>query len=173
MDLTALVNKHKNKILNIALVLIALIIANNIYKAQANAIAVLKENKDAELKRNALLGEVSLLEKKINLYKDNINKKDPSAVINTIGGIANESGVKIASFKPGKEKAGQFYTTYPFDLVVNADTYHNIGKFIGRLESHPDIYLVELAGIKTEEEQGEVKKGLSANIKVSTVLLPK
>ncbi len=157
MDLNALINQHKNKILNIAIVIIALIIANNIYKAQANAVALLRENKDVELKKNALLGDVKASEDKMNTYKDAINKKDASSVINTIGDIANESGVKITSLRPGEEKASQFYTTYPFDLVVNAETYHDIGKFISRLESHPDIYMVELADIRTEEEQGEGK----------------
>ena len=171
MALTGLVNQYKNRVLNIAVIIIALIIAVNIYKSQARAIAALRESKDTELKKNTVLTSLSLSEKDINHYKEVINKKSISSVINKIGNIANEAGVKITSLRPEQEAVKDYYLKYPFALSVKAKTYHEIGRFISKLEAHPDIYMVELIEIKNEAEESQ-GKGLVADIKVSTVLLP-
>ena len=84
MALTGLVNQYKNSVLNIAVIIIALIIAVNIYKSQARAIAALRESKDTELKKNTVLTSLSLSEKDINNYKEVINKKSISSVINIL-----------------------------------------------------------------------------------------
>ncbi len=166
-------NKYKNRILNSAIIIIALIIAGNIYKNQSLKAGQLLEKKEMETKKNAVLGNISRLEKKFSAYKKFVNKKDISAVINTINNIARESGVKINSIKPQPELEEADYIKYPFLLAVNAKDYHSLGGFISKLESSPDIYAVENINIRLITEQQKIKDidEIAVDLAVSTCLL--
>lgn len=172
MELADFINEHKNKLLNIAVILIALLIAHNIHKGQVRSVAALKEKKETELKKNEILGNISQLEKRLNLYKNLLNKKDISLIINTLNKIAKDAEVKINSIKPQAERAYPVYLKYPFDLTVEAESYHSLGRFISKLESHPHIYLVEQATIRKAAagaQAGDVVTKLIADLKLTTI----
>lgn len=172
MQLTDFINEHKNKLLNAVIILVALLIANRIYKAQTATLVSLKGRKALEIKKNAVLGEISQSEKRLNLYKSSLNKKDASLVMNTVNNLARDSGVKIVSIKPQSEKRYPVYIKYPFDLNVEAESYHAIGKFISKLESHPQIYLVEqvtLRKVAGRAQAGPTADKLNLDLKLSTL----
>ncbi len=168
MDMADFLNKYKKNTLNVIVIIAALIIAGNIYKGQSKTIALLKERKESEAKKNELLLGLSQLENKMSMYKDAIGKKDVSLIINTVSGIAKDTGVNIISLKPEDAQADSFYMRYPFVLDVQANNYHSIGKFISRLESSPDIYIVELLTIRAEAEDSAENK-LNADIRLNTI----
>jgi len=168
IDMTDFLNKHKKNILNVIVIMAALMIAGNIYKGQSKAIALLRERKESELRKNELLLALSQSEDKMNMYKDAIGKKNVSAIINTISNMAKDTEVNIISLKPEDAQADSFYMRYPFTLDIQADNYHSIGKFISRLESSPDIYIVELLTIKVATE-GSAESKLNAGIKLNTI----
>lgn len=141
----------KNKILNIGLIILTVIIASNMYRNKAKDVQLLNAKKDTELKKNSALEQIKQLEKSIESYKNIFNKKDASLIINTINNIARDSNVKIISIKPSNERKESVYTSYPFLLTVSADNYHCIGKFISGIESHPDIYFVDAITITIED----------------------
>lgn len=155
----------KNKILNIGIVLLGCIIAFNIYKDQMKDINFLKERNESESKKNQLLEEIGILSKEVQLYKKFINNKEIKLIINTLRNIAKESSVKIVAIKPAVEQKYPQYTKYPFDLTVETENYHFIGKFISELESHPDIYLVNSAVINSA-----VQETMSVTLHIETVL---
>lgn len=169
--------EHKNKILNIALILIVLAVSNNIYKKQQKVINSLKQAKAQEIKKNEVLNELVKLNQEIGLYKDFVNKKDISSIVNRLGNLADESKVKIVSIKPGQEESFPVYTKYQFQMTVNVDSYHNIGKFISKLENNPDVYFIEsvkinpLAGGYQETSEENHKSNLLLELSFSTVLL--
>jgi len=167
MDLTEL-NKYKNKIFNIAVIILALIFASNIYKKQARDIEALKGMRDVEIKKNKALDSISQLEKKINAYKNLFTKKDASLVINTTGNIAKELGIRIVSIRPGAEQRYPDYIKLPFDLVVSSFSYHTLGKFISKLESCQYVYVIEVVDIKFESQTGELRVNLKLNNIVTT-----
>lgn len=176
MDFIDSINTHKNKVVNIILIILALLIANNIYKTQAKNIATLREKKDAELKKNAVLKEIVKLEKKITAVKNMVNNKDISTVINTLGNIAKESSVKIVSLRPQTERDYPFYVKYSFDLNVMSSSYHPIGKFISKLENSADIYTVDLINIRPISAQyipqtEATTDKINVELKVSTILI--
>ena len=178
MDLINLINeyrKNKNKILNILIIIVALFFARRIYIIQTKNINSLSEKKDAELKRKELLEDISQAEKKVGSYKSVINNKDISLVINTLRNIARDSSIKIVSIKPQTEQDYLVYTKYFFDLVITAGDYHRIGKFMSKIESHPDIYIVENISIRSNLEakmRGKDKiDKLTVNLRLSTILL--
>jgi len=165
MELTGLIVKHKNKILNITIIILALIIASNIYKKQLKETELSKSKKDSEMKKNDVLNNISQLEKRINAYKYLLTQRDTSLIIDTFGNMAKELGVKIATIRPGQEQKHPDYIDFPFDLVITANSYHALGRFISAVESLPDVYMVEILDIKYESYAGQ----LAVNLKLSAV----
>jgi Tfp pilus assembly protein PilO len=172
MDIISIINKHKNKVLNILVIFVALIIALNIYKGQVKAIKSLENQKDMETKKNEILGTLSGLEKNINSYKDFFTKKDISSLVNMLTNIAAESNIKVIAIKPLKEQNYAAYVKYPFDLVISAASYHQLGKFISKIESFPEVfYTVESMNMRSISEKAKIEQGerISAGLVVSTV----
>lgn len=142
--------KGKKRFLSIGLIILTLIIASSIYRNQSKGIESLNVKKDTEIKKNEVLKETSQLETRIKFYKNLLSKKDASLVINTISNIAKDSNVMLISIKPSTEENQPLYIKYPFVLVIGADSYHAIGKFISKIENQSDIYLVEAISIKLQ-----------------------
>jgi Tfp pilus assembly protein PilO len=165
MELIAFVDKNKNKILNLAVIMVAFIIASNIHKQQTKEIESLKSKKNMETKKNTAIENISKLEKSINVYKNVLVKKDVSSVINTVSNIAKESGVKIISVRPVSEKKYPDYIKFPFSLMLSAADYHTLGRFISKIESYQDVYLVEAMDIRSQEQ----KKELTVNLTISSI----
>lgn len=164
MNLTDLTNKHKNLIFNIALVLGAVFIAYNfIYTGYLKKSASLKEQKQTEIKKNAVLDEISKLEKSINAYKKFLVRKDTSLVIATLSDIAKATGLEISSIRPETEQKFPTYTKVSFTLEMHADRYHALGEFIGKVESSPDIYIIEDINIKTAGREDKLFINLKVN----------
>jgi len=173
MDIAGLIqgiNKHKNLALNIGIIILSLTIANVIYGNQRGIMASLKENIDKETRKNKILSSIGNSDKTINYYKESINKKDLSSVITHISDIAGEAGVQIVSLRPKEEKKELLYKRYPFELAVKSKGYHAIGKFISRLESDPDIYLVENMEIRSAGREARAGE-LALTMVVSTIIL--
>jgi len=168
MELTRFLNLYKNKTLSALIIIIALIIASNIYKGQDSRIKSLIRSKEAELKKNEVINKIVRADKIFRSYQDVIKKKDINTAINTITGIAQSRGISITSLKPLKEEAGPVYTRYPFELSVSANSYHNIARFISDIENHKDTYFVDRINIKAADTAGAAYK-LGANIVISTV----
>jgi Tfp pilus assembly protein PilO len=166
------INNNKNKILNGAMVAVALFVAYRVYQNQEKTFVSLTTKRDVEIKKNQVLEEICQLDSKINAAKKSVNNKDTSSVINTIANIAKGNEIKIISIRPEKESGTEIYRKYPFELSISADSYHAIGKFISALENHPDIYYVALIRIKPQifwQDEKQVEK-ISANLSVYTIL---
>lgn len=171
MEWEVSINKHKNKILNIIVIIIAIFIANNIYKARSKALDVVRESKDKEIERNKLLDNMSQLDKKIKSYKNFLNKKDISLVINNISSIAKDSGVRIDSVKPEPEQPYPAYIKYNFNFAVSVKDYKTLGDFISKLENSSDVYMIEDIDLIPElgSEDADLR-GLNVSLKISTFL---
>jgi len=165
MELTGL-EKHKNKILNVIIILVVLIVSRNIYRYQFNVKLSLGKKDAVEIKKNKVLENISQLEKRINSYKNLLVKKDPSLIINSISNIAKESGIKIASIKPNPEQAYPEYIKFPFNLALIAPSYHALGKFISRIESLKDVYSIDSLEMKPDIEAKE----LNVNLAMSSIV---
>jgi len=168
-------NINKKNIINFIIILIASSIVVNIYKSQVKSTELLKNKKNAELNNNEILQNLSISEKTVNSYKDLLNRKDISLVLNAIGNIAKKYGVKIISLKPDAPQDYPIYIKYSFDLAVDVDNYHALGKFISALESSPDVYFVDrltLKSTKSTERPGELAQTdkLTINLTLSTIL---
>jgi Tfp pilus assembly protein PilO len=170
MDFMEVIGKYKNNAANIVLVIIALMVANRINGMQSANTALLNEKIKTESNRNTVLADISRTEKQFASYKKAVNKKDMNAVVTNLQTFARDSSVTILSMKPLSEKAMGDLTRYPYELTV-AGTYHKIGKFISKLESSPDIYMVENMNhrISTESKDKDKKGNLAVDLRISTM----
>lgn len=163
MELGDFIDKYKNKIFNIGIIILVLIISSNIYKKQLKEIEVLGEKIELETKKNQALESIIHSETRINTYKNLLAKKDTSLIINTISNIARESRIKIVSIRPMPERKYEDYIKVPFSLILSASEYHAVGRFISKLESSQDVYTVESMEIKSEPLTKELAVDLTIN----------
>ncbi len=154
---------------DILIIGLALIFANNINKAQSKQVLILKEQKEIELKKQLVLNDINKLYTKISAVKGYINKKDISTAVNSLTDIAKVCYIQIESLRPRGEDTHPEYVVYPFDLSVLTDDFHKMGKFISRLESSPDLYTIRSFDFHPINDSGTGKNKLAANLLVSTV----
>jgi len=172
MDSQGLFNKYKNIILNCLFIFLGIFISFKIYNSQMQKVNLIIAQKDSEMKKNEILKEISKDEKEFAVYRDFINKKDVSSIIDTVREIAKESSVEITYIKPLPEVVESLYIRYPFDVSVISNSYHDIGKFIAKLESHPDIFSVVSISM-SPQQQIDGDERLTADLQISTILLSK
>jgi len=164
MDFSDWLFKNKNKVLNILFLLLSLFIAGKIFNKQLEARELLVGKKGMESKKNVILENISSTEKRITAYRKLLGEKDGSSVINTIGTIAGQTGVKIISVKPVKVEKYPEYVKIPFKLELSAENYHSFGRFFSRLESHADIFMVDALDIGVEEKSKNLKAVLTVSL---------
>jgi Tfp pilus assembly protein PilO len=167
MNLTDTVNKNKNMIINLAIVIVAAVFAFNIHKAQTLNTKNLKAQKEIEEKKNVILVDINKLAKEYSDYNNLLGVNDIPTLINNIGEIAKGSGIKIVSIKPIARQSQALFIKSPFDLTISAESYHSIGLFVSKLESSPNIYMIDYIDIKSAKDGA--KQILNASIRVSAL----
>jgi Tfp pilus assembly protein PilO len=91
--------------------------------------------------------------------------------MNTFSSIARDFNVRLISVSPGNEENQPLYIKTPFTLVIGADSYHTIGKFISSLENQPGIYFVETISIRSQEESRTPAQELTQEPKLADKLI--
>ena len=170
MDSAVIVNKIKQNLMNLVILIVAIIIAFKIYQIKENDILNLKKQKEMEEKKNSVLIEISTLERKLSYLNDNVNNKLTSGVLDKIGDFANIASVKISRITPQKETPAGVYTKYPYDITLSAESYHQIGRFISLLENSPDLYMIENLTITGGAAEGNL---ITATLSVYTIMINK
>jgi Tfp pilus assembly protein PilO len=167
-----LIEKNKKKILNLAVLFVALFIAFKIYSNQAQELSSLDQKKDTETEKNVVLQKIDKINKEVESYRKFINNKEISNIINAISDIAKSSSVEIVSVKPEAEEAKNYYTKHLFNLRLLSASYHNIGDFISRLESAPDIFNVETINMSQQVKQTAERRSeqVGVDLRISTIL---
>jgi len=167
-----LFEKHKNIILNLAILIFAVFIALQFYKSGEKQInSLISQTKD-ELKKNMTIEEIISLENKFEGYKKVFVKKDMSSVMNTLSNIAADSGVTIVSIKPAEEEVNKDYIKTSFLVTLITPNYHSLGNFISQVEKNKDIYMVDEMSIRSTTSASEIKDSqanLNINLKISTI----
>ncbi len=171
MEAADIITKHKNALINVVILLVAAVISLKVYTKQSSDLNSLKAQNEVEIEKNATLNQISELSAQEAVYKEFINAKEISSVLDVLSELAKESGVEIVSIRPETEEAKDIYIKYPYALSLTASTYHNIGDFISRLESHRDIFSVENINMSSHLSDGEkpVEK-LGVTLTINTIL---
>lgn len=168
MNFEEQIDKYKNAIINIAVIVITLVIASNIYKGKAAEINSLKIKIDNEEKKNVELNEISRAQMKLDAYKKLFVKKEASSVMTDISDIAKVAGVKVVAVKPSQAETSEDYSKDIFEVTVNALSYDGLAKFISNIESFSNVYIID--GIQVRPVDKLEKKGLRADLRISSVI---
>lgn len=167
-----LIERNKNKILNFGVIILALVIALQLYKTTNERISLLIQQQDNEREKNKVVEEISLLEKKADVYKKVFVKKDLASIVDVISGIAKDTSVKIVSIKPHAEETLDNYVNSSFLITLNVASYHALGNFIRKIENHTDIYLVSVININSTANNTDVAGtgvDLEVSLKINTI----
>jgi len=133
-------------------VLFTLICSLVIHNIQNKKVRLLLTRKEGEVKKSALLNQINLSGKTIELYRDAFRPRDVFLVMGAVGDTAKSSGVKMVSIKPGEEEDKPLYYRQYFNMQLEAASYHAIGKFVSELESSKDTYFIDELEIKIKEK---------------------
>ena len=171
INLGELLYQHKNKVINIAIVILALLFSRNIYEHQLKMADSLREREQTEEKKNEVLKDIQQLEKKIEGYKSFVNKKDISLAMNIISEIAKDYSINVISIRPQSPQETDVYTKHFLELKLEAMRYHDIGKFISSLENRPELYCVESLKISPVYYQNPERRVLRLDLILSTIFL--
>jgi len=163
------IDKYKNTIINIAVVIVGLIIALNIYQGGLGRIKSMEAKISEEENKNRELEKISQLESKKNSYKELFSKQEANSVMADISKIAKAANVSVVSVKPLAKESSADYSKDIFEITVNASSYDNLAEFINAIESYNNVYIVE--GLKISIQEGIAKKGLAANLLISSVTI--
>ena len=167
-----LIERNKNLIVNIGVVVLAAFIALQLHKSSNEQIRTLIEQQGSELKKNKVAEEIAALEQKAETYKKTFIKRDLAAIMEILNGIAKNSSVKIISVKPAAEEAFDNYFNSSFIITLKASSYHALGNFISKIENHKDIYPVSEIGIRSELSQTGMptpNTDLGVTLKINTI----
>ncbi|MDD5730528.1 MAG: type 4a pilus biogenesis protein PilO [Candidatus Omnitrophica bacterium] len=170
MDSIELLNKYKNMVVSAVVLLIALSISVNIYKDQSRKTTELAAKKELEAKKNTTLQDINSYEKQLEAYKGILNKKAVDSIINTLGDLAKESSVTIEAVKPQEEKPYGTFRMLQFEINVSSSSYHNIAKFINKIESYPDIFMITWLSLHVDlvQEGDQQINKLKADMRLNT-----
>lgn len=161
MNLNERINKYKNAVMNLGVLLVAGIFAFNIYQGQLGQMKKLKTKTGEELEKNQKLESLGQLEGKVNAYKNLLKRQDSSLAMNTISNIAKAVGVKLDSIRPENEQRLPDYIKMPFSMTLSSPSFHNLGRFISRIESYRDIvFVVDSLETRSEDKANQLTVGL-------------
>lgn len=153
--------QDKKNYFSIAMVIFTIITSLVINKSQEKKIESLSIERDAEMKKSQALLDISNSEKAMKSLKNTLAKKDIVSVTDILTNTAKASNIALVSVKKSSEENQALYTSSRFICVIGADSYHDIGKFISKIENHPGIFYIDAMSVNAaQEESPEADKGL-------------
>jgi hypothetical protein len=144
--------KDKRHYFSMAMIIIAVITSLVINNGQAKKIGSLTISRDAEMSKSQVLTDISNSEKTIKSFMTTLAKRDIVSVTDILTNTAKTSNVALVSIKKSSEENQPLYTKSRFVCVIGADSYHDIGRFISRLENHPGVFYIDAISINAQDE---------------------
>ena len=142
-----------NQIINIVILCVAGLVAINIFKGQNKKINELRQTQEEQKQKNELLYRMGDLKNRIEFYKEKFKRRDRREIINTITSLATATGVKIISLTPLEQipwdikSKSEIYDKVFFKLAIQVNSYHQLGRFISRLENNAVMFAVNSLGL--------------------------
>jgi Tfp pilus assembly protein PilO len=134
----------KDKAAFILILILAFLIGrNNIYNNSIEKINSLQSRQEEEKNKNELLETISILEKKIQIYKRNsLASVEIAPLLDKVSALAKRSGMVIENFNPQPTIYKEGYAEVPVDISLSGD-YHRLGRFLSLLESSQEFIWVK------------------------------
>jgi len=132
----------------------------SIYRPYLNRHKMLRTQILEERDRNILLGKIRALSKYVKAYSDKLPRgKGVSWLVSEVSDMATKEKIEVLSIKPESPEDNTLYLrlSVVMDFACN---YHQLGRFLSRLESSPQFLKVESLNIKRlDTEEGFKEEG--------------
>ncbi|MDD4982040.1 MAG: type 4a pilus biogenesis protein PilO [Candidatus Omnitrophota bacterium] len=167
--MSGFINKGKNQIASIGVLILSLIIAFNIYKGKVAEVENLKSQIAEENKKNETLTVINKLSEDLSSYEKLLARRDTNLSMSDITNLASEEGVKVIAIKPSGQEETSEYVKLVFELSVTASDYDSLAGFVNKLESFESVYMVDSLSIDSPSYNND--KELKASLRVSAVAM--
>jgi len=169
MEIIDILDKLKGKLINLVVIIATATVVYNLYQYQNKQLAQLKKDQVTETKKLTLLENMKANQAELDSYKKLLTQVPENSIINTLSNFAKSENVQVESFKPEEQKRGSDYTEVSFNLRVTAKNYHDLAKFISKIENYSQVFIIGQADINTNDSEG---KGVKANLRLSNIAYP-
>jgi hypothetical protein len=166
------IERNKNKIINLAVIILALVIAFKFYRSFSDQVSSLIQQQTQELEKNKITEDIAVFEKKAEVYKKRFVKKDLSSIMDIISSIAKDTSIKIVSVKPFAEEVLDNYLKSSFLITLSAPGYHTLSDFISKIENNHEIFLVSEVNVSSVAPNADAATDnidLGVSLKINTI----
>lgn len=158
--------------ITLGLALAAFMVGRNMVIQPAKSMVMrLKMEKQTEERKGQAIGRIADFERQINAGQSGLlPKTDASAFIEMLNRMAEDSGVSLTSVTPFPvEKMGS-YARLPIQVEMRC-SYHQVGRFLSKLESSSTFIKVEVLQIRQPPEVRTAESAEPEEPKLSVVIL--
>jgi Tfp pilus assembly protein PilO len=174
--------KKPNKIIVISALIIVVALISGIvliYMPFANKNRSLRSQILDERDRNVLIGKIRGIGKHLKIYNKAFPEaRDVSWLLGEVSDMASKEHIEVASIKPGMPEDRGLCTE--LNIVLDTvSTYHQLGKFLSRIESSEKFLRIASIAIKRVDIDETFKEGatkfkrfdVKSHIVISTFVL--
>jgi len=154
MNTAMLVEKIKNKLVTLVVIIVTLIVFYKLYQNQNEQMDKIKELKRIEIKKISVLKNMQVTYQGLEAYKNLLTKVLEESVVSSLSDFARNIGMQVESFKPEARKANVDYVEFPFSLTVKAKGYHDLAKFVSKIENYAQVFVITNADISSDDAAG-------------------
>jgi len=171
---------NKVVILHVTVIIVAFVIGFLfIYRPFLNKNKTLRVQILQERERNILVGKIRALGKHLKVYENMLlEQKNVSWLLAMVSDMASKENIEVSSIKPDDlEDRGLYSKLYV--VLDTISTYHQLGKFISRIEGSEKFLRVERIEMKRLDLDEDFDKNatelrsfdVKSHIVISTVVL--
>jgi len=168
MNLENIIEKVKSKLATLIIIVITLVVLYNLYQNQNAQIDKYKEMQNIEIKKKSVLKNIQITQQELGAYKKLLTKVLEDTVISSLSEFAKSVNVEVASFKPEQKKTNKDYIEFPFTLLAKAKTYHDLAKFVSKIENYTQVLVITNADITSLDSRGSE---ITARLSLSNIVL--
>jgi len=138
------ISQRKDIIVFALIVILAFLIGHNwIYKSGLNKMYSLNKKLEEEKKENIILGDVGLLNRKLQLYQErSFSTTEITELLDKVSELAKQAGIKIETYNPLPVVYKEQYVELRLEIPLRSE-YHKLGEFLSLIESNPEFIWVK------------------------------
>ncbi len=154
MNMEAIVEKIKNRLVALVMIVVTIVVIYKLYQNQNEQIEKINKLREIEIKKIAVLKDMQTTKQWLEAYKNLLTKVLEERVVSALSEFAKSVNMQVESFKPEIKKVNADYVEFPFTLTVKAKGYHDLAKFVSKIENYAQVLVITNADIASTDDRG-------------------
>ncbi|MFH1692065.1 MAG: type 4a pilus biogenesis protein PilO [Candidatus Omnitrophota bacterium] len=167
IDVNKLLSENRGVVVIIAIALLSVMIAKNIYTKQMAQYENIKAKISAEQEKNEAVERIVLLNEILQKQKERSwDTVDFNAIVEKIFNLGLECNIKIRDVSPGEKRDEPNYVAIPFTISAES-SYGDLMEYIKRMEKLPmlmHIKNVTMNPIGSQDVDQDVSLGVGMGV---------